>query len=179
MRRADRAKRAELAELYLRTGKAAVLDMLPAALAADLTLLRAGLIDCRLDLPPATMRRALLEVAGLVNVHLSRETRDALWKRFGAAQCGRAIAAPWLKLHAAIGAEDAKQITAAAQALLQDDLSPELVPYVVAAHMTGLLLSNDAQGALRSFQAHRRRLASGAGPWDPVFRFLIGQTFGG
>jgi hypothetical protein len=88
---------------------------------------------------------------------------------------------PWLKLHAALSSDDGAQIAEAAAAALSDTerLLPELVPYAVAAHMAGLLLSGDAQGALRSFHKHRRELAGGGDTWEPVFRFLVGQTFGG
>ncbi len=178
--RAERAKQAELAESYLRTGRGAVLEALPPPLAADLTLVRAALVECRLVVGPATVRRALVEVAGLVNAHLVRSSAEGVWKRLVSSGCARAPdTASWLKLHAAIAGEDAAQIAGAAQALLQDDLSPDLAPYVVAAHMTGLLLGDDAQGALRSFQANRRRLGAGQATWEPVFRFLIGQTLGG
>jgi len=179
LRRTDRAQRAEMAEAYLRTGRAALLDPLPGPLAADLTLLRAALIDCRVDVPPATLRRALTEAAGLVNPHLPRPVREGLWKRFGASTCASASAArPWLSLHAAIAGEDGSRIAAAADVLLRSELSPDLAPYVVAAHMSGLLLGNDGQGALRSFQAHRAKLGAGSGTWDPVFRLLVGQTLG-
>jgi hypothetical protein len=179
LRRADRAKRAEMAEAYLRTGRAALLEPLPGLLAADLALLRAALIECRVDVPPATLHRALIEAAGLVNAHLPQPVREGLWKRLGASTCRSAsVARTWLSLHAAIASEDAGRIVAAADALLRGELSPDQAPYVVAAHMSGLLLANDVQGALRSFQAHRNKLWAESGIWDPVFRLLVGQTLG-
>lgn len=178
--RAERAKQAELAETYLRMGRAAALEALPPPLAADLTLLRAALVECKLAIGPATVRRTLVEVAGLVNAHLARSVREGLWKRMISSDCARASAdtASWLGLHAAIAGEDAGRIVGSAQALLQDDLSPDLAPYVIAAHMTGLLLGNDRAGALRSYQADRRKLGARQETWEPVFRFLIGQTGG-
>jgi spermidine synthase len=178
--RAERAKQAELAETYLRTGSATALAELPPPLVADLTLLRAAQIDCKLAMGPAAERRTLIEVAGLVNAHLARPMREALWSRLVNSRCARAAeTAAWLKLHAAIASEDAGRIAGAAQALLRDDLSADLAPYVVAAHMTGLLLGSDAQGALRSFQTNRGRLGAAQATWQPVFRFLVGQTFRG
>jgi len=177
-RRAERAKRAEVVEVFIRTGRPEALDLLPAQLGADVVLLRAALIDCKVGVSPAMMRRALVEVAGLVNAHLTRPVREGFWTRLGASRCATE-ARPWLALHGAIAREDAGRIAAAAHALLQADPGPDLAPYVVAAHMTGLLLANDGQGALRSFQAHRGKLSGGSGTWDPVFRFLIGQTLGG
>jgi hypothetical protein len=54
--------------------------------------------------------------------------------------------------------------------------SPDLLPYVVAAHMSGLLLDGDRQGAMTSFQEHRQKLGLGDGRWDPLFRVLLGQA---
>jgi hypothetical protein len=180
--RAERARRAVLADTYLRAGRlsATDIDALPAALVADLALVRGALLDCRLEVPPATLRRALNEIAALVNAQLARSSRVDLWRRLAASTCGAArVARPWLNLHGALAAEDGPRISAAAEALLQGDLPGELAPYVVAAHMTGLLLANDPRGALRSFQAHRRKLGAGRGTWEPAFRFLVGQTVGG
>jgi len=116
-----------------------------------------------------------------LKLHLARSTREGLWQRLSSSGCARGPAdtALWLRLHAAIAGEDAGGVVRAAQALLQDDLSPDLAPYVIAAHMTGLLLGNDRAGALRSFQVNRRKLGVRQETWEPVFRFLIGQTAGG
>jgi predicted membrane-bound spermidine synthase len=180
LRRAERAKQAELAAAYLRGGRPAILDLLPATLAADLALLRAGLVDCRIDISTATARRALMEVAGLVNGNLPQPVRTSLWRGLESSTCaGVGAARPWLSLHAAIANEDATRIAASADALLQGELSADLAPYAVAAHMTGLLLGNDGPGAMRSFQAHRHELGAGGDAWSPVFRFLVGQTGGG
>jgi hypothetical protein len=121
-----------------------------------------------------------LEVAGLVNNHLERPMRDSVWKRLAGSSCGAATGVrSWLRLHAALAAEDGVQIHSAADALLRDELPRESLPYVVAAHMTGLLLANEPQGALHSFQTHWRKLDAGQPAWQPVFRFLVGQTAGG
>ena len=179
LRRSARTKQAELAELYLRTGKAAALDIVPPALASNLALLRAALIDCRLDVPPTTLQRALVQVAGALNPHLLAESRRALWKRLSASTCSSAAGARmWLSLFSAVAAEDATAITTAAGKLLQVDLSPELAPYAVAAHMTGLLLANDGTGALRTFDQHRLRLGFDPEAWDPVLRLLVGRASG-
>ena len=176
IRRFEHARRAVLTEIYLRTGKAAVLDGMPPTLVTDLTLLRAALIDCRLEPPPATVRRALLEVAGLVNTHLERPTRDSVWKRLAGSSCGAATGTrSWLRLHAALGAEDGVQIHSAADSLLRGEVPRDSLPYVVAAQMTGLLLANEPQGALHSFQTHWRKLDAAQPTWQPVFRVLVAR----
>ena len=179
LRRTEQARRAGFAEAYMRSGRVADLELLAPSFAADLALLRAALIECRLVVAPATARRALTELAGQVNPYLARPVLETLWKRLAGSSCaGAAEVRPWVSLHAAIASGDAARIAATADAVLREQPSPELVPYVVAAHMTGLLLSNDGQAALRSFQAHRRELMGGP-TWEVVFRFLVGQTLGG
>jgi predicted membrane-bound spermidine synthase len=179
LRRSDQARRAELAAAYMRTGRVAELELMSPSYAADLTLLRASLIECRVAVAPATARRALTELATLVNPYLARPVRESLWKRLGSSSCaGAAEARPWVSLHAAIASEDAARMVTTADALLRGELSPELTPYVVAAHMTGLLLTNDRQGALRSFE-ERRPALGGSTTWEVVFRFLVGQSLGG
>ena len=177
LRRAARAKHAEMIDAYLRTGRAPALDGLPPALAADLLLVRGGLIDCRLDVPAATLSRALGDVAAALASHLQQASRQALWKRLSNSSCPRAAELrPWLGLHGALAAEGPKEIVATSARLLEGDLSPELAPYVVAAHMTGLLLSKNGQGALRSFEENRRKLAARQEVWNPVFLLLLGQA---
>jgi spermidine synthase len=177
LRRTALAKQAELAELYLRTGNGNVLETLPRSLAADLALIRGGLIDCRIDLPLATVRRALATVVGAVDAHLPRPRRKELFERLSTSKCASATSVrPWLSLHGAVATAEGAEIASAALRLLKGDLSPEGAPYVVAAHMTGLLLSGDRDGAMRSFQEHRRKLGVDQEIWDPVFRLLLGQA---
>jgi hypothetical protein len=155
-----------MAEAYLRTGRAALLEPLPGLLAADLALLRAALIECRVDVPPATLHRALIEAAGLVNAHLPQPVREGLWKRLGASTCRSAsVARTWLSLHAAIASEDAGRIVAAADALLRGELSPDQAPYVVAAHMSGLLRIGTSFGRSLAFGI-LYSASSWARPWE-------------
>ena len=176
LRRAELARWAEAAEAYLRTGRAG-LDVLPPPLAAELFLVHAGLIECRPDVAPATLARALVETAGLVNAHLPRAARAALWKRLSATSCrGASAVRPWLVLHAAVADEDAARMTTVARALLQSGGDAELAPYVVAAYMSGLLLGNDTRGALAAYQEHRQLLGAAQSTWSPIFRLLVAQA---
>jgi hypothetical protein len=138
-------------------------------------MLRAGLFECRPDLPGAVLRRASVDLASAVDSHLPPARRQELWKRLAGSTCaGAAEIRPWLTLHRAIAAEEAKDISAAAGRLLQGEVAGEVAPYAVAAHMTGLLLADDRDGALRVFQEHRGKLGANPEAWDPVLRLLFG-----
>jgi hypothetical protein len=54
-------------------------------------------------------------------------------------------------------------------------VSPDLLAYALATHMTGLLLDGRGPDALRAIARHGGRLGE-ASSWQPVFRFLVGQT---
>ena len=177
LRRFALVRQAEVVDAYLRTGEAGKLDTLPPPLAAELMLVRAALIDCRIEVPAVAMAHATAHIAVAVDSHFARARREALWKRLSASGCRSAAAIrTWLALHAALAAEDGAGITAATTRLMQTDIGPDLLPYVVAAHMTGLLLRGEGQGAVRVFEEHRTRVRSGNPAWDPLFRVLVGQA---
>ena len=179
LRRAELAVQAQSVEAYIRTGRPDALERLPAALASDLMLLRAALLDCRIEVPPATLRRGLVGLAGAVDPYLARANRQALWKRLSDSPCASARAVrSSLSLHRAIAAEQGAAMAAAANRLLQEELDPELAPYVAAARMAGLLLDKDRKGAMQAFQENRSKVGAGQ-EWDPVFRLLFGQAAGG
>jgi hypothetical protein len=85
----------------------------------------------------------------------------------------------WLELHRAIGTEDARGMAAASRRLLDSPPagSRELLPYALAAHMTGLILDGRGGAALSAFVGYRRQIVVPPG-WQSVFRFLVGQTVG-
>jgi hypothetical protein len=177
LRRFVLARQARTADAYLRTGEPTTLDALPPSLSSDLVLIRAALIDCRIQVPAHALMHATVHLASAVDSHLSRARREALWKGLSTSACRGAIAArTWLALHRAIAAEDGAAVAAAAGNLLKGDLSPDLVPYALAAQMTGMLLRNDGPAALATFQEHRSMLTLGQAVWDPVFRLLVGQA---
>jgi len=181
LRRAAHAGYALAAAAYLRRGRIADLEALPAALSDNLLLLRAALLDCRVTIPASTLQRALTDVAGLINQHLARAEREAVWKLLAGSNCRARLTQTerqWLRLHAAIASEAAGEIADSAQKLLESDGIPrELLPYALAAHMTGLMLDGRADAAMRSFIKYRAKVAAGPG-WQAVFRFLVGQAAG-
>jgi hypothetical protein len=182
LRRTELARQARLASTYLRGAGPVELELLPAPLTVQIVLLRGALVRCVLEPVPEAIDRALGDVAQLINSHLSQAERQAVWKLVTGSPCSARLKPEtrrWLALHAAVAAENGKLMARAAEALLAEpgDMIPELMPYTVAAHMSGLLLEGESQAALQSFQKHRGSLRGGA-VWEPVFRFLVGQTAG-
>ena len=178
--RSGHAAQGRAAGAYLRNGRAEDLEALPAAVAGDQLLLRAALLDCRLRVPPAALRRILLDTAWLVNPHLARADRDAVWRLLGGSPCRARLTEmerQWLRLHAAIAAEAGAEIAEAARAILESegDAPPEMTAYALAAHMTGLLLTQRREDAMQAFVRYRTQLSPVAASWQPVFRFLVAQ----
>jgi hypothetical protein len=143
-------------------------------------LLRTALVDCSVRVPEPTLRRVLLDAAWLVNQHLSRAERQAVWRLLAGSPCRTRLSEnerQWLRLHAALGAENGPEIAAAAGQILEADASlpPDLTAYALAAHMSGLLLSGRGKDAMQSIVKHGPRVGAAAS-WQPVFRFLVGQA---
>jgi hypothetical protein len=71
-------------------------------------------------------------------------------------------------------------MASSAEALLAEPckVPNELMPYLLAAHMSGLLLQGDQMAAIRSFQRNRGNLTGGGAAWEPVFRLLVGRATG-
>ena len=117
----------------------------------------------------------------LVNQHLPRAEREALWRLLEASPCVARLTdmeRHWLRLHAAVAAEAGPDIVQASGRILEadDSASADLVAYALAAHMTGLLLTNRRQEAMAALVKHGQRLGGDTSSWQPVFRFLVGQT---
>jgi spermidine synthase len=171
---------ARAAGAYLASGRLAELESLSAAVSGDLVLLRTALVDCSVRVPEPTLRRVLLDAAWLVNQHLSRAERQAVWRLLAGSPCRTRLSEnerQWLRLHAALGAENGPEIAAAAGQILEADASlpPDLTAYALAAHMSGLLLSGRGKDAMQSIVKHGPRVGAAAS-WQPVFRFLVGQA---
>jgi spermidine synthase len=181
LRRAAHGARAVAAARYLREGTSEALAAMAPGFRDDLYLLREALVGCRLNLPAGTVMRITTELAATVNPHVPRAEREAMWRTLTDARCiGRVPQKDrdWLHLHAAVGAAQAVEMGAAAERLLasEKDISRDLIPYVLAVHMTGLILQNHGMAAHRSFGTHRGKLSGAVSGWQPIFRFLVAQA---
>jgi spermidine synthase len=178
--RSASAVQARAAGAYIRSGRLAELEPIPPAAAGDLVLLRGALLDCSVRVPGATMRRISTYLASLVNQHLPRAERAALWRQIEDSPCRSRLTEMeqhWLRLHASVAAEAGAEMARASGRILEADeaVSPDLLAYALATHMTGLLLDGRGPDALRAIARHGGRLGE-ASSWQPVFRFLVGQT---
>jgi spermidine synthase len=147
---------------------------------ADFALLRAALVDCRLQAPAGVLRGALADLAVLVNGHLPREQAELLWRRLQASPCAAALPVAdrrWLELHAAVAARDVDAMGRIAEAVLaaDDGLPSGLCAQAVAALMGGHVLAGRGGRAMQAFQAHRACLAQQP-EWQPVFSFLVAHA---
>jgi hypothetical protein len=141
-------------------------------------MLRAALVDCSVQMPGQALRLALTDLAWLVNQHLPKAERQALWKVLSDSRCRARLdegGRQWLALHAAVGAEDGAEMARLGGELLKEPLGSDVVPYVLAAQMSGLLLTGKPDEAMRALQQHGNRIGAVAS-WQPVFRFLVGQA---
>ena len=165
---------------YLRSGEDKLLAPFNVELASDLVLLRAVLVDCKVDLPEEPLRHHLADLARYVSIHLPPAAAVAFWDELSAPRCGGRLSSAdrgWLQLHRAVAAGDGAAMMRAAQPFLADGMQLEarLVAYALAAYMSGAILADQRAAAFTAFRKHRGRLKS-AGEWEPVFRFLIGQA---
>jgi spermidine synthase len=180
--RSAHARQAGAVAGYLRRGDERMLAPLAAALSGDAILLRAALVECRVTLPPGVLRDALASIAWIVNQHLPRTERDAVWKTLMSSRCSRQLDAAnraWLRLHAAVGSAEPAAMAEAARAVLDipAKLPPELTARVLAARIAGLILTNRHAEAQREFAAHRGKLGDSA-TTKAMFRYLVGQGQG-
>jgi len=167
---------------YLLSGDAAGLNRLPAEPAAEITMMRAVLIECRLELAPGLIRPTLDHVARLVNSYLPKERATEVWAKLRASPCRGKLSASeqaWIDLYSALGARDAARIAQAASAILErePDLSPESRAYALAAAMAGHILTGERGLAVKAFNQHRGKLQPAAA-WQPVFTFLSAHALG-
>jgi spermidine synthase len=166
---------------YVRSGDERLLAALDVALAADLVMLRAALVDCRLRLPEGMLPQQLADLARFVAVHLPSAAAVAFWRELASPRCEAQLPAAerrWLVLHRAVAARNAGEIAAAAQAILQAEpaLQGALLAQALASFMAAKILLNERAGAIEALGKHRERLGPASRDWAPVFRFLVAQA---
>ncbi|MGQ0653376.1 MAG: spermine synthase [Betaproteobacteria bacterium] len=177
LRRAAYAQQAAALAAYLRSADPRGLPMLSSALANDVLLARAALVECKMAIPASTARDAVSSIAWLVNAHLPRAQREPVWQMLLASPCAaQSGIEPWLRLHAAVAAGDAKAMSDAAAPLLDKpaDIPGELLGRVVGVRAAALLLSNDAAGAQREINRFRGKVGNAAST-QAIYRILLGQ----
>jgi len=173
---------AAAAREYLLHGDPASLKRLPAEPAAEITMMRAVLIECRLALAPDLIRPTLDHVAQLINTYLPKERVTEVWVKLRAAPCSAKLPVSereWVDLYAAVGARDAAHMGRAATAILERDVDLPATSraYAVAAAMAGYIVSGERGLALKTFNQHRGKLKPAAA-WQPVFTFLSAHALG-
>jgi hypothetical protein len=174
------ALQARAAGAYLRSGRAADLQPLLPAAAADLVLLRAALLDCSVTLTGPMLRQVSTQIAWFVNQHLAGAERAALWRALEGSRCAGRLSGMerhWLRLHGAVARGDAAAIVQASGRILEGDteITQDLLAYALAAHMTGRLLAGQAREAMAAIARHGPRVGN-APSWQPAFRFLVAQA---
>jgi len=173
---------AATAREYLLSGDAASLKRLPNEPAAEMTMMRAVLVDCRVQLAPGLIRPVLDHVARLVNTYLPKERATEVWAKLRASPCSAKLSASdraWIDLYSAIGARDAARIAQRASGILErePDLAAESRAYALAAAMAGHILAGERGLAMKAFNQHRGKLQPAAA-WQPVFTFLTAHALG-
>jgi hypothetical protein len=175
IRQADEIRR------YARSGDARALTPLNPELAADLVLLRAALVDCKVRMPDGALQQQLLDLARYVAVHLPPEETVRFWGDVAKAPCEARLPEAdrrWLALHRAIAAGGAAGMANAAQSILesQPELRGPLLAHALSAFMAGKILARQSGAAIGAFRKYRARLGASAQDWQPVFRFLMAQA---
>jgi hypothetical protein len=175
------ARQAVAALEFARSGRPEVLASVSSSFAVDLALVRAALTDCRVQLPPAVVQTALADLAHGVSGHLLPDQAASFWDELARRRCSGAMEASngrWLRLHRAVAAAGSEEIAGAAAAILdaEKELQGNLLAHALSAYMAGQILNGATPAAMRAFAAHRSRLGPAAKPWEPVFRFLVGQA---
>jgi spermidine synthase len=181
LQRAALAEQARAAASFMATGKVAELAALTPAFASDQLLLRAALLECRLEAPPAVIRTALTDLAFLANQHLPAARSQALWRAFESSRCVGRLAQgerDLLRLFAAIAARSPEGIVPAAYDVLRAKKLRErdMTALALAPYMAALLLSGDESTARRAFAEHRGKLDYSNRITQAVVRFLMGQA---
>jgi hypothetical protein len=179
--RASWIRQADDIHQYVRSGNERALAPLNGELAADLVLLRAALVDCKLRLPEGALRQKLGDLARFAAVHLPPAQASAFWRELTSASCEARLPAAdrrWLQLHRAVAAGRAAEMADAAQAILdaEPELGGQLLAHALSAYMVGKILTRRAGDAMTAFNKHRRRLGPAARDWQPVFNLLVAQA---
>ncbi|MEO8718027.1 MAG: hypothetical protein ABI423_07375 [Burkholderiales bacterium] len=141
----------------------------------DLEVVQLRLIECREARRFDVWLHSLLRIAELVNPALPAPELGALWSRIRSAPCVRSLhefQQRWIALFQAVGARDARAMTALAAALLHDapNLGAEARAYLLMAGMSGALAAARPDQALDLWQAQAPLL--GRAIEEPVFRLL-------
>ena len=176
--RAPWIQQAQTVAAYLHSGDQDLLAPLDVALASDLILLRAALVDCKVRLPGPVLPQQLADMARFVSVHLPPPAAVSFWREIASPQCEAKLSASdrsWLRLHRAVAAGRAAEIAAAADAILQAEpgLNGALLAQALASAMAGKILTGEGPAAIATLAKHRERLGAAARDWAPVFRFLV------
>jgi hypothetical protein len=180
-KRASWPEQALAGQRFVRSGDQALLAPLASELAADLVLLRAALVECKLRLPPGALRTSIGNAARGVSAHLPRAEAASFWDTLGRRQCG-ATSDPadrrWVRLHRAVAAATPAEIAAAAKSVLEAEPDPagHLLAQALSAYMAGEILNGSAKEAMRGFVEYRGRLGAAGRDWEGVFRMLVGQA---
>jgi spermidine synthase len=176
LRRAAYAQQASALAAYVRSGDPRGLPLLSAALANDVLLARAALVECKVAIPAITARDALSSIAWLVNVHLPRAEREPVWQALLESRCAaQSGVVPWLHFHAAVAGLSPGGMAKSAAALLEKpDMPGELLGRVVGASVAGLLLSNQPAPAQRELNRFRGKVGN-ATATQAIYRILLGQ----
>ncbi len=176
------ATQALTAREYLLSGDPQVLEKMAPEPAGELAMLRAAMIDCKIDVRRGTLGASLDRLSRLINVGLPKHLATGVWDKLLGSRCRSKLDADearWLELFAAIGARSPERIAAHAEAVLAEekDLSADSRAYALAALMAGRVLSGDRGAALKAFNTHRGRLKP-AVAWQPTFTFLSAHALG-
>jgi spermidine synthase len=179
--RAGWIQQAEIIRQFVRSGNERLLAPLDAGLATDLVLLRAALVECKVRLPEGSLAHQLADLARFVSVHLPSAAAVSFWGELGHARCEARLSAAerrWLRLHRAVAAGRAPEMTSAAEAILDSEpaLRGRLLAHALSAFMAGKILMKEGGAAMQAFGKHRGRLGASARDWEPAFRFLVGHA---
>ncbi|HYE70866.1 MAG TPA: hypothetical protein VD932_05005, partial [Aquabacterium sp.] len=178
--RAAWAQQALAIQRYLGSGRIELLETLTPALAADVTLLRAALVECRVTMSPGTAQHHFADFAHYVSAHLPAAAAAQFWRELGSG-CEQRLSPSdqrSLRLHRAVAAGDPRGIAQTAKTVLDEEpqLKERMLAHALAAYMAGQIMRGEGPEALRAFAQHRARLGAASGDWMPVFRFLLGQA---
>jgi spermidine synthase len=176
--RAPWIQQAHTVAQYVHSGDQRLLVPLDVALASDLVLLRAALIDCRVRLPGTVLPQQLADLARFVSVHLPSAAAVSFWREIASPQCEAQLSAAdrrWLRLHRAVAAGRAPDIASAAGEILEAEpgLDGALLAQALASFMAAKILAGEGSAAIGTLAKHRERLGPAARDWAPVFRFLV------
>ncbi|HUK04465.1 MAG TPA: fused MFS/spermidine synthase [Burkholderiales bacterium] len=147
---------------------------IPAQLQKDLEIAELRLIECHAPREHDVWLHSLLNIARSLNPYLAPPEAAAVWARFAAAPCYRALRPfqrEWIELFGAVGARDAARIAELAETLLasQPGLNRDAREYLIVAGMAGHLGAGRPRPAEALWDRHARDLKN---PDRPLLRLL-------